>query len=85
VEQHCTRSDWSLVEERNAAVLIDEIGEPVSRKRFLCCDVGRQSAEVDNTACWLEEYVRLEGRSSSAALYSFMSDHVIDIWPMCLP
>jgi hypothetical protein len=73
------------VEERSAVVLMDEIGEPVSRKRFLCCDVGRQPAEVDNAACWLEVYVRLEGRNSSAALYGFMSDQAIEIWPMCLP
>jgi hypothetical protein len=76
VEQHCKKSDYCPAEERSAVVLMDETGEPVSRKRFLC---GRQSVEVDNAACWLEVYVRLEGRNSSAALYSFVSDHVIDI------
>jgi hypothetical protein len=85
VEQHCKRSDCCPAEERSVVVLLDETGEPVSRKCFLCCDVGRQSAEVDNAACLLEVYVRLEGQNSSAALYSFVSDHVIDVWPMCLP
>ena len=61
------------------------IGELVSRKRSLRCDVGRQSVEVGNAVWWLEDYVRLEGQNSSAALYSFMSDNATDSRLMCLP
>jgi hypothetical protein len=48
------------------------IGELVSRKRSLCCDVGRQSVEVDNAVWWLEDYVKLEGQNSSAALQFYV-------------
>lgn len=79
------RSDWSLVEERNAAVVLSRTGQLVSRMGLPRCDVGLQSVEVDTAACWLEVYVRLEERNSSAALYDFMSDHATDKWRMCLP
>lgn len=73
------------MEERSAVVMPDEIGELVSRMRLLRCEVGRQPVEVDNAACWLERYVRLEERNSSAALQSLLSDDTTDIWQMCLP
>jgi hypothetical protein len=84
VEQCCTRSDWSRVEERSAVVSIDEIVELVSKKRLLCCDVCRQPAEEGNAAWWLEACLKLEeGRSSSAALHSIVSGHVKDSWRCC--
>ena len=62
------------MEERSAVVMPDESGELVSRMRLLGCGVGRQPVEVDNAACCLEGYVRLEERNSSAALQKLLSD-----------
>jgi len=85
VGQHCTRSDWCLVEERSAVVMTDVIGELVSRMRLLGYGVGRQPVEVDTAACWLEVYVRLEEQNSSAALQNLLSDDATDKRQMCLP
>jgi hypothetical protein len=56
------------VEVDSAVVMMDHVGELVSRTRFLRCNVGRRPVEVDNAACWLEVYVRLEEQNSSAGV-----------------